>query len=455
VTTAAVQRPGQVRLVEVLHTLADAAGETGPDRSVRQLAAWLYRRVYRSGGAWVAADGPEDPSRREWMLGRFTAAPGLFAWRDRGSFLVSNRLVPPPALVRFYWNSAGPSPLELVPRVAAEVDALGIPFTVKCVPEPSWRADRVVLYVPRAAYHDVRVALVSVTADAALRPAVPLCSHELVPGWATAEDPAGELSFGEDRCLLMAETLWTAARRGARTRDAVGAVAEEVFGARGVSVDAPHLARFATSDYTLAPRRSGRGAETDPHPKAVRVRPVQGNDRPDPLGTAFTLAHALADQALWSGDRCTWLTSTATGERPTAASVTRSVGPELYGGVSGIALALARVAAVTGDSELARVALGAGRQALSRADDVPPRHRPGFFAGWSGIASTVAEVGRVLADDCLLDAGTRLFGRLASVVPPDAPGRDLVSGAAGAVLGAAVLPELRSEPAVAGCVRSR
>lgn len=448
--TAAEPPIGRAQLVEVLSVLAEAIPVSGRAPDVPTIAGQLYRTAYRSGGHRAAGALAGDPRAEEWLLRRFRTPPGLCGWHQHGSFLVSNRRPLGTRVVRFYWNLAGQSPLGFLPRAAAAARALGVPFTLKCVPRPSWRADRVVLYVPCAAYEDVRDALWPLTATAvrALRWPVPLCTHRLAPGWATAEDPIGDLSFGEDRCLLIAEVLWRAAQRGARAPEALDAVASEVFSARGVSLEAPHLARFATSDYTL----TGRGARLRAPPSERDGVHAPGCSSVDPqrdgadlLRTAVTLAQTLAARGLWSGDRCTWLVSVDSGEHCTAASVTRTVGPELYGGLSGIALALARVAAATGEQKLARAARGAARQALARAGDVSPSHRLGFFAGWSGIAAAVGEVGRILADDELLDSGPRLLRRLHTAAPPRTGGRDLVGGSAGAVLAIAGLPELRSQ----------
>jgi hypothetical protein len=161
--------------------------------------------------------------------------------------------------VRFYWNLAGSSPVAFLPWAVATLDEVGTSFTFKCVPLPSWRTDRVVLYVPREAYHDVRAALGSSTVglEGSLRRPVPLCARQLAPGWATAEGPPGGRSFGEDRCLLLAEALRTAARRRAYTPDALVRVAGDVFARYGVALGAPHLARFSTSDYTVPVSRSG------------------------------------------------------------------------------------------------------------------------------------------------------------------------------------------------------
>jgi hypothetical protein len=404
---------------------------------VTEIAAVLYPHVYCTGGApvpdpWTDAAGADTLLRAQLraVLGvRATDAPA-------GVYAAGGPEVPlDTPSVRFYANLADSALPHFAARAVAVLDVLGVPFTVKCVPTPSWRTDRLVVYVPRDAYHDVLRALRPLTAGPGFRPAVPLCARRLGPGWATAEDPTGQLSFGQDRCLLIAETLWTAASRHAYTPGAMVDVAEEVFARRGVSLDAPHLARFAVTDYT---RPVADGARSPSAPAGDRSH----------LDTAVRLARALAATAVWSGDRCTWLDAELGTPDARAPAVIRPTGPDLYAGVAGIALALAGVAAVTGDRTITLAATGAAWQAVARAEEVAPLHRLGYFAGWAGIGVAVAEVGRRLGDEDLLDAGVRLVRGLSGTRPSPGASRDLVSGTAGAVLAVACFPELRHDPAV-------
>ena len=63
----------------------------------------------------------------------------------------------------------------------------------------------------------------------------------LAPGVAFAEDPGGGESFGEHRCLLLAEAVVTAAERGLGGAEDRLEVVRERFAEAGTTLDAPYL----------------------------------------------------------------------------------------------------------------------------------------------------------------------------------------------------------------------
>jgi lantibiotic modifying enzyme len=111
-----------------------------------------------------------------------------------------------------------------------------------------------------------------------------------------------------------------------------------------------------------------------------------------------------------------------------------SLGAQLYGGTSGVALFLAEVASVTGNMAARRTALGALRHALTRADGIDLEERQGLFAGWTGIALAAARVGLLTGDRSMLSDATDLLCR---IEPHDSTrdSSDVISGAAGAIIG--------------------
>jgi hypothetical protein len=423
----------------VLGALAEAfppPGTGDPRTHLVEMARVLYPYVYCTGGRPVPESRPDAPLAAAHLRRRLAVVLGSRAHQDRAAIHATGGPVDGrTARVRFYGNLTDAAAPGFVARAVAALDTLGVPFDVKCVPTPSWRTDRVVVYVPRDTYLDVHGALEPLAQGPGFRPEVPLCTHRLGTGWGTAEDPADGLSFGQDRCLLIAEALWTAAVRGAVTPAEVVEIAAEVFDRNGVSLDRPHLARHAAADYTVpAPRRRPRTSHLGP------------TGAPTPhLDRAARLARGLAGSALWSGDRCTWLDAQAGG--PGVAAVTRPVGADVYAGTSGVALALAQVAVVTGDRAVARTAAGAARQAVARVEGIPVGHRLGYFAGQAGAAAAVAAVGRALDDGQLVDSGTRLLHTLRRT-PLRSADRDLVTGAAGALLVLGCSPEGHDDDAL-------
>lgn len=165
------------------------------------------------------------------------------------------------------------------------------------------------------------------------------------------------------------------------------------------------------------------------------------------LDTAYRIGRQIADQAIWYGDRCNWtgsLPQEGVSGRVTLTEV--ALGPDLYGGTSGIAFFLAQLYAATGDEDIRRVTLGAIRQALSRADVSTETQisRLGLYGGRIGIALAVASVGAALSHWALLERATDL---LAAADPAGAGAAefDLVSGRAGTIIGLLALHELLHE----------
>ena len=74
----------------------------------------------------------------------------------------------------------------------------------------------------------------------------------------------------------------------------------------------------------------------------------------------------------------------------------RALEPNLYDGTAGVGLFLAQLAAVTGDADVRRTAVGALHGALLRAlEGTRQRVGVGFHAGSLGIAWAAARGGRM------------------------------------------------------------
>ncbi len=151
------------------------------------------------------------------------------------------------------------------------------------------------------------------------------------------------------------------------------------------------------------------------------------------MEVAHRFADALTRSAVWSGDRCTWLGTTQEGDEGSdeVELTYGTLGPDLYGGVSGIALFLLECGRITGDPRFASTALAALRQAVAIANTLPGEARGGFFSGWAGIAWVLARAGGVLnREDLLIEAGRVLHGLDEPAVPVVA---DVISGEMGAI----------------------
>jgi lantibiotic biosynthesis protein len=150
------------------------------------------------------------------------------------------------------------------------------------------------------------------------------------------------------------------------------------------------------------------------------------------LSAAEAIGHRICDLATARGDTFGWmgpLPTVVDGEWGTAM---RELGPDLYGGTSGIALFLARLHERTGEPRFAQVAAGAARDAVARLGDVPHPLRSGLYTGFGGIALAAFAVGDALGDDAWVETGLRL-ARLVARLDPATQSRDLLSGSAGAI----------------------
>ena len=163
--------------------------------------------------------------------------------------------------------------------------------------------------------------------------------------------------------------------------------------------------------------------------------------------TAEAIGAVLTREAVWHRNQCTWMgVVPAEGGRNGSGGLAYApLGLDLYGGTTGVAWFLAALTAVTGEPEFRRTALGAIRQALARADALPPHGRLGLFTGWGGMALAAAHLGMLLSEDVLLGHAARLVRRL-GVETADATEFDLLSGRAGAIAALVILRDVLNDP---------
>jgi lantibiotic modifying enzyme len=200
--------------------------------------------------------------------------------------------------------------------------------------------------------------------------------------------------------------------------------------AAGVSLEWPYLNRDSSDDY--APLRVAPACAADAAPRLV-----PGSASIDLLSVAEQIGEQLCRQAVWHGERCTWLGPEPllrAGAQPAFAWGWKPLGPDLYAGTGGVALFLGELYAATGNDAARDTALGAVRRALAALDAVPADARLGLYSGWPGIALVAARLGRLLRMPELCEAAAHVLRRCAA----EARGGgefDLMMGRAGAVVG--------------------
>lgn len=150
------------------------------------------------------------------------------------------------------------------------------------------------------------------------------------------------------------------------------------------------------------------------------------------LETAAFLGRRLCRDALWAGERCNWLGDSMEFVGGAWSVVHRALGPDLYGGTSGIALFLATLYRLTGEPLFRLTAEGALAHARSRVEDFPAAHRVGFYSGWTGIGYAMIAAGEVFEDTALIDNGYTLIVEAARYVSAES-GLDVVAGTAGTI----------------------
>ncbi len=157
------------------------------------------------------------------------------------------------------------------------------------------------------------------------------------------------------------------------------------------------------------------------------------------LAAASAIGRRIVEDAVWHDGRCTWMGATADAKQQWRLKY-RALGPRPYEGTAGVALFLAQLAAITGDSSAHRAAVGALRHAMEHTPSLPPPDRDGLYAGVVGVVLAGVRVAALL-DEAELDMRARAL--FAGAALPDGPDRcpDVVSGSAGALIGLLALAE--------------
>jgi len=135
------------------------------------------------------------------------------------------------------------------------------------------------------------------------------------------------------------------------------------------------------------------------------------------LDTADRIAARLCRDVLWSRGRCNWTSDFFQDEDVIGHG---ALTPNLYEGLSGIALFLHRTASATGDRIFRVTADGALRLALEQL----PMTKCGLYTGGMGVYYAAAEMGRELDEEAVI--------RQAAI---DHAELDVMSGSAGIIAG--------------------
>jgi hypothetical protein len=345
---------------------------------------------------------------------------------------------------RVYWHLTPAAAPMFVAILSSTLNAASVPFRAKVLDDPRAfrRADAGVVYLAKKDFPAACQPLLRCQRALRhlMRDAVPLLTKWIAAGLALAEDPGDGQSFGQHRCALLAAALWDAHQGGQRATVDRRRAIESAFRDAGLDPEAPHLSGGSSDDfYGMAWTDSTAAAViTDavgPKPSRSAVAGV----RPDAvlLDAAAVIGESLCASAVWSRDSraCTWVgrsnpitTYDGVPFQPQVASL----GPDLYGGLSGVACFLAELFTRTGNLQFRRTAVGAVRCAVQQTVIAGPRQdHGGLFVGPTGVAFAARTVSAHTDEDLVEGLSAILLRELAAA---EYTSDDLLGGRAGAAL---------------------
>ena len=165
-------------------------------------------------------------------------------------------------------------------------------------------------------------------------------------------------------------------------------------------------------------------------------------------GVVVEIAEHLCAAAIRDAGTCTWLGTTQNADESTDLVEFRygTVGSDLYGGSSGIALFLAEASHRLGDSSWGDAAAAGIHHALDRTDTMGAGQQVAFYTGTVGVAYAAARIGRILHRPEIVDRACRVldhcpWGAATLMV-------DLISGGTGSMAPLLVLAEWLDRPAL-------
>ena len=353
-------------------------------------------------------------------------------------------------LGRLYFNADAEQAAWLLRTIGGVLNRFSVPFRMKCSTDPAHldRTDGVVLYIARR-FIPIALRLIRpLTSELRqrLRPAVPLFSKPLLPGLGAADDPGTMESFGQVRARLVADGIVDAWQQG---RTSVQERYEAVvarFIRSGLSPVRPYLTQGQNDLYEFPapgePIAVKKEAETPTASRAALQRY---------LAVADSIGCRIVRDAVWLGDRCNWLVWTKEPINGAYRSVIKAATPDLYLGVSGIALFLACLTRHTQDPYQGEALAGAVRQMQHKLGLAKPDNF-GLYTGSSGIAWTLMTIGGIVGDKRLVKEGIEALDRIGATA--ETVGQyDLLGGQAGLILGLVMAARQHRAPKLLGHAR--
>lgn len=150
------------------------------------------------------------------------------------------------------------------------------------------------------------------------------------------------------------------------------------------------------------------------------------------VAAATDIGIKICRDALWDGDRCTWIVAATDPSTDDGTTYFRTAEPCFYSGTAGTAFFLHHLSTVTDEPTIRATARAAARQSFAGLDQVAPEKRAGFFTGYVGILELLGVLAADGTSDEFAAMATAVLQRILSLDPRDLA-LDVVSGAAGAI----------------------
>lgn len=183
---------------------------------------------------------------------------------------------------------------------------------------------------------------------------------------------------------------------------------------------------------------------TASHPLHWPQRPVPPTDDPADPGrlakTAEDIGKKLIDIAFLSPDEATWIGLNMSSQGYTSLE---PLGPDLYSGLSGMALFFAYLGELSGDrsyTDVARLALASARRRL--AEEPSSLSTIGAFGGWGAIIYVFTHMAALWGDPGLIEEAEKIVESLPELIEKDTE-HDITEGTAGCLAALLCLNYLR------------
>jgi len=212
-------------------------------------------------GEFVSHEGPGVAMRESARISVF--APSESQTIQPGFYFVFSETVSDQQddynLLRFYWNVTAEGAATLVRLVTQEFNRFQLPFRYKSLASRAFyqRTDAAVLYVNKRFFRLSVELLLDIHSQVRmyLRSDTPLFSKPMADGLGFAEEPGTGESFGQSRCRLLAESIWSSYELGLSSDHERLLKCREHFAANGFSLEFPFLNPGSTDEYDFKSMR--------------------------------------------------------------------------------------------------------------------------------------------------------------------------------------------------------